>query len=226
MLGTTHCWASKKTCLLTGKFCAGVLNRIKDNIPSHLHKGLYHTLFESYLSYGISVWGGVSQTILAPLFKAQKQCCRIMFGDKEAYLDKFKTCARTRVYGNQRLDSEFYTREHCKPLLNKHLILNIHSLYTYFCAVELFKVLKFRSPISLYSQFQLSPCKETLLITTRPSHDYVYRSGLIWNIVRKRLKILEFASKFGPFKLNLKNHLLTRQRLGDREEWESSNFVL
>ena len=31
----------------------GILNRIKDNIPSELHKNLYHTLFESHLAYGI-----------------------------------------------------------------------------------------------------------------------------------------------------------------------------
>ena len=37
----------------------GSINRIKDNIPSNLHKQLYHTLFESYLIYiqgGRKVW--------------------------------------------------------------------------------------------------------------------------------------------------------------------------
>ncbi len=35
----------------------GSLNRIKDNVPAHLHNELYHTLFESHLRYGITVWG-------------------------------------------------------------------------------------------------------------------------------------------------------------------------
>ena len=35
----------------------GVQNRIKNNIPMKFHRDLYFTLFESYLSYFISVWG-------------------------------------------------------------------------------------------------------------------------------------------------------------------------
>ena len=38
--------------------CTGSLNQIIESIPENLHKDLYHTLFESYLTYGISVWGG------------------------------------------------------------------------------------------------------------------------------------------------------------------------
>ena len=44
----------------------GILNRIKDCVPKHLHKDLYYTLFESHLSYCISVWGGVSVNKLKP----------------------------------------------------------------------------------------------------------------------------------------------------------------
>ena len=70
--------------------CSGMLCRIRDNIPSSIHKTLYHSLFESHLSYGITVWGGTSNNKLNPLFIAQKKCVRIMFGDKQGYLDKFK----------------------------------------------------------------------------------------------------------------------------------------
>ena len=98
--------------------CTGSLNRIKDNIPVHLHKDLYHTLFESYLTYGITVWGGVSDNKLLPLFRAQKQCVRIMFGDKQAYLDKFNTCARSRPIETQILEGNFFSKEHSKPLFN------------------------------------------------------------------------------------------------------------
>ena len=83
--------------------CAtGILNRIKDNIPSELHKNLYHTLFESHLAYGITAWGGVSDKKLQSLFKVQKRCLRIIFGDKETYLNKFKTCCRVRPYDHQK----------------------------------------------------------------------------------------------------------------------------
>ena len=70
--------------------CAtGILNRIKDNIPSELYKNLYHTLFESHLAYGITAWGGVSDKKLQSLFKVQKRCLRIPYGDKETYLNVF-----------------------------------------------------------------------------------------------------------------------------------------
>ena len=41
------------------KCIAGQLNHIIDYIPESLHKSLYHTLYESHLSYGITVWGGI-----------------------------------------------------------------------------------------------------------------------------------------------------------------------
>ena len=44
------------------KSCVGALSRIKESVPVHLHRDLYLTLFQSHLSYGISVWG-VSQQI-------------------------------------------------------------------------------------------------------------------------------------------------------------------
>ena len=50
-----------------------ILNTIKDNIPDDLHKSLYHTLFESHLTYGITVWGGVTNNKLLTLFKLQEK---------------------------------------------------------------------------------------------------------------------------------------------------------
>ena len=87
-----------------------ILNRIKDNIPSELHKNLYHTLFESHLSYGITAWGGVSDKKLQSLFKVQKSSVRIIFGDKETYLNKFKTSCRVRPYDHQKLENSFYEK--------------------------------------------------------------------------------------------------------------------
>ena len=63
---------------------------MKHVIPSELYKSLYVTLFESHLSYGITAWGGISKNLLEPLFITHKKCIRVMFGDKDAYIDKFK----------------------------------------------------------------------------------------------------------------------------------------
>ena len=113
----------------------GILNRIKDNIPSELHKNLYHTFFESHLAYGITAWGGVSDNKkLQSLFKVQKRCLRIIFSDKETNLNKFKTCCRVRPYDHQKLENSFYEKEPSKPIFNKKFIMTVHNLYVYHCS--------------------------------------------------------------------------------------------
>ena len=58
---------SKLKCEI-GKLCS-----IRKLVPNDQYKELYHTLFESHLGFGISVWGGVSKNKLEPLFITQKK---------------------------------------------------------------------------------------------------------------------------------------------------------
>ena len=88
--------------------CTGRLCRIMQFVPKDLYIELYNTLFQSHLSFGISVWGGLSTNQLCPLFTVQKKCVRILFGDREKYLDKFKTCARVRELDSQKIGPSFY----------------------------------------------------------------------------------------------------------------------
>ena len=104
-------------------YASATLYRIRDSLPVYLRKDLYHTLFESHLSYCISVWGGSALYKIARLWISQKHCVRILFGDKEAFLNKFRTAARARPFRNQLLGEDFYQREHTKPLFRKHKIL-------------------------------------------------------------------------------------------------------
>ena len=53
---------------------------------------------------------------------------RILFGDKEAYLEKFSTFACVREFGYQNLGVEFYKSEHSKPLFNNYSIMNVRNL--------------------------------------------------------------------------------------------------
>ena len=190
--------------------CTGTLNRIKDNIPAHLHKDLYHTLFESHLSYGITVWGDLSQNKVTPLFISQKKCIRILFGDKEAYLDKFRTCARTRPFGCQILDSQFYTKEHTKPIINNEKLLTVHNLHTYHKISETYGILKFRCPISLYSLFQLSHRKPTLAIIPHPDNQYTHNSSTLWNSARQKFNVQDFSTKLSLIKSSTKKLLLQK----------------
>ena len=168
---------------------AGILNLIKDNIPEELHKNLYYTLFESHLSY--------LTTKLSHFLKNKKKCLRILFGDKEAYLNKFKTCARARGIENQYLGQEFYRRENSKPLFNRNNIMNVCNLFIYHCSNEIFKILKFRTPICMFEIFTLSNRngRETRLLTPYPSKSLFYVGSLIWNVVRDLIKIYDIFHK-------------------------------
>ena len=149
--------------------CSGQLNRIKNFLPTHLYKNLYHTLFESHLSYAISVWGGVSKAKINPLFIAQKHCIRILFGDKEKYLEKHRTAARTRPRDLQILGPDFFEREHTKPLFNSHEILTVHNLHSYHSLLSISKIFKFHTPIALHTLFTMSRRRGTLIITSNHS---------------------------------------------------------
>ena len=114
------------------KSATGMLKRMRDNIPKEHYKPLYYAIFESHMSYCIFVFGTVSKTCSKKLFKIQKHCIRILFGDLEKYLDKFKTSARARPFETQRLGAEFV----CKPLFNKLGILAFQNLFHYQTCLE------------------------------------------------------------------------------------------
>ena len=145
--------------------CTGSLNRIIQFLPKNMHKELYYTLFESYLAYGVTVWGKASKSKLRLLFKAQKKAIRVVFGNKEQFLDKFRTCAKARPYPDQKLGQEFFNKEHANH------ILTLQNLNFYHTCSEIFKIFKYRNLISIYQfsknlNFQL----EDLKIFSLPPH--------------------------------------------------------
>ncbi|KAL5258808.1 hypothetical protein ACHWQZ_G009312 [Mnemiopsis leidyi] len=203
----------------TGKLC-----RIRNIVPKDHYKELYHTLFESHLGYGISVWGGISNNKLEPLFVTQKKYVRIMFGDKEAYLNKMCTSARARTRANQKLSQDFYEKEHTKPLFNLNNLLTVHNLYKYTCLCEMFKIIKLAYPNSLLSLFHRSPRRPDYFITPSPSSSFIYKSSHMWNSCRKPANGTSFSSSTNFVKNKLKKSLLDLQSCHRTEEWSDLNF--
>ena len=185
---------------------AAMLSRVRHWVPVEHYLKLYHALFVSHLTYGISVWGGVPDSKIDAIFTVQKHCIRILFGNYHAYIDKFSTCARIRPYNSQKLGSDFFRREHTKPLFNQNELLVVHNLYYYHCAVELFKILKFRIPINLYEMYEKSYRDEsTIIITPEPSIQFEYKSSQLWNSIY--MKVLtkpdyDLRTKLSYFKKN------------------------
>ena len=145
-------------------------------------------------------------------------------GDKEAYLNKFLTCARTREFDNQALDHTFFQLEHCKPLFKQQNILAFKNLYTYHTFMEVFKILKLRCPTSLNQHYQLSSRKQTALIAQLPSNDFISRSTKIWSTIAPKLKLFDFSYKISLAKSHLKKSLLKLQHAYNDSAWTSSDY--
>ena len=206
--------------------CTARICRIRHCIPKELHKEIYHTMFESHLTFAISVWGGLSKNRLEPLFLTQKKCVRILFGDYEAYKNKFRTCARIRPLGHQKLGPEFYRKESTKPLFTANDILTVHNLYKYHNTIGTYKILKLRTPISLYALFDKSDRKETLLLSQNSCCTFIDTSTRMWNEFREKLSIYDFmTTSIGSFKSKIKKHLLSVQKGHDEKEWSDLNYV-
>ena len=128
-----------------------VIKRIKKYIPECEYVKLYYALFQSHLSYCISSWGGVSKYKLDTIFSMQKRCVRLLFG-KELNFDHaayYETCARVRTF-DQHIAKKNFTLEHTKPIFNKFKLLCLHHLFVYHTFLEIFKLFKFKQPLSVY----------------------------------------------------------------------------
>ena len=206
-------------------YASATLYRIRDSVPGDLHKDLYHTLFESHLTYCISVWGGANKSVMAKAWTAQKHCVRTLFGNKEAYLDKFRTCVKARPYLNQSLHNGLFQLEHTKPLFMKQKILALENLYTYHTFMETFKILKLRTPISLYNLYNKSARKElTLIVSPCQTNDFITRSTTLWNTIAPKLKLTDYSYKISLAKSNIKKVLYSIQNAGDALTWTENNF--
>ena len=202
-----------------GKIC-----RIRHIIPEKLYKEIYYTLFESHLRFGISVWGGLSNNRLEPIFITQKKCVRILFGNREAYLEKFRTCARTRSRDKQKLGSDFYEKQHTKPLFKKNGLLTVHSLFKHTCLLEMFKINKLESPAPLLDLFHRSPRRTDRFITPTPSTSFIYQSTKMWNDCRNTASKINFSTSTNLVKSTLRSELLSIQSRYDEIDWCELNF--
>ena len=168
-------------------------------------KTIYHSLFESHMTYCISVWGNIAQTHIEKLFRLQKRCIRILFGDQEQYKSKFETAARCRPFHHQNLNQNFYCKEHTKPLFSKYEILTVQNLYTYQTGLEITKLLKYRTPTPIHSLFSTSTrVNSNILILPKHSKCFTYQAAKIWNVITKTItkSLCPISIKLSVFKNN------------------------
>ena len=212
------------------KSATGILKNMRHNIPEEHYKSVYFALFESHMTYCITVFGHACKNYVQKLFTVQKHCIRILFGDLDAYLDKLKTCARCRPFDDQLLGKEFFTKEHTKPLFHKLSILAFKNLYNYHICLETLKTLKLKTPNCLYVLYTISKRNnETLLKLTPNNGSYITQRVNLWNSCIKLIAKSEtlFEINIARFKRDLKKILLKTQNDYDAIEWyPDHNFTL
>ena len=118
----------------------------------------------------------------------EKRCIPIPFGKIFSFdhCEFYETCARARTYKDHKTPKN-YVLEHTKPLFNKHDILALQNVYILRTLTELFKVLKYRSPISLLDSIKLNPSSfhhKLLLPKNKLSisiNNFVFSAFSLWN---------------------------------------------
>ena len=208
---------------------SGALCRIRKAVPADLYLNIYNSLFESHLSYGISVWGAsIKDQSNDKLFVVQKQCIRILFGDFDAYLNKQSTCARARPYKQQKLGSKYYEKEHTKPIFGRLKILTVQSLFKYHCITEILKIFQSRTPYPLYEAIAMSHRHTSnVIILPTKSNSFFYIAAHLWNSVHKRiLSDKGTCTSVNLVKLRTKSILLEAQCLGNMCQWNPENFQI
>ena len=84
-----------------------------------------------------------------------QKAIRVIFGDREKYIDKLKTCFRARPFSKQKLTSAFFIKEHTKPLFNKHKLKTLQNLCFYHSCCDVFENLIFFLNLNLFIMIYL-----------------------------------------------------------------------
>ena len=95
---------------------------------------------------------------------------------------------------NLRIIYKDFAKEHTKPLFNSYKILTIHNLYTYHTLLELYKLLKFRTPYCVYEIFNSFGERQMDLNLHLPQvslqcqkQSFTYQAIILWNKFYKKL---------------------------------------
>ncbi len=98
------------------------------------------------------------------------------------------------------------------------------NLYKHRSLTELFKIMKYRIPISLYMLFTRSEIRGNRLKPPKPTLNFVYKSSWLWNKYYNTDKELDFMStSCTSFKSRLNRSLLEAQNRYFNE-WHKENF--
>ena len=148
-----------------------------------------------------------------------------------------------------------YSRDHTKPLFKKHEILTVHNLFVYHILLELYKILKFRTPYCMYDLINPYTSSRGGIYFRVPEvnispqqRSFSYQSIHLWNKLYKKLitpftitlhkdhKLksdvssndiicYDYTNTVSSFKSKLKTHLSLVQHSGANDAWFDGNWI-
>ena len=124
------------------------------------------------------------------IFSIQKRCIRLLFGNKYSFdhAEFYQTCARVRPY-SEHVAPKDYTLEHTKPIFKCNSLLTVHNLHKLYTICDVFKIIKFKIPISLSVHYKFinnhSLFKNHVIVPKYKKHrsrkQFLYQSTKLWN---------------------------------------------
>ena len=185
----------------------GVLYKLRKTAPKRMLVSIFNALVQSYISYGISVWGHGGETSkLKDLFVAQKRAIRNIFGVRR--INKVQA-------------------GHTKSAFTDNNILTVHNLYYKSILVEAYQIKNFTNypkPLSKHFMFStVNPsrfCTQHFNYSTLSQH-FLFSIPRIWNAIssRKEFRDINFKS-LSSFKNFIKKFIVNFQKGGDPENWD------
>ena len=124
----------------------------------------------------------------------QKRCIRLLFGKilNFDHSEFYETCARVRTC-QQHVAKKNYILEHTKPIFNEMGLLSLHHLHIYHTFIDMFKILKYKTPVTLYKLFTLT-FRSTGLLAVLPETTYslvkcnfIFKASSIWNTLIEKV---------------------------------------
>lgn len=140
-----------------------------------------------------------------------------------------------------------YCLEHTKPIFNETEILVLHNLYVKHTFIDLFKILKGHSPVSVFNLFIPSPRNTNFLLhlprikLDNSKYNFVFSATVLWNsllgkvldpseptnsglVIQGSSRNSDLTASIPFIKIKLQNFLLKQQNIGNSKDWIPSNF--
>ena len=162
---------------------AGILYRIRDNLPLNVRLNYYYGLIYPFLSYNVCVWGGTYASHLQPLIVQHKRLIRIITNSN--YMD------------------------HTLPLFHRLNILKFEDIYKFNLLIQVHKFISkglfvFKPDGITRSRYFIEPKFQRLSLT---QHAFSYAGPSHWNLLPLEIRELD---RLGTFKKKLKRYLLDK----------------